>query len=241
MARWEQRVGANRHLQTQIISIPVYFHIIKSDDGTGGEVSSQQILDQIDKMNLAFQDNFVFTLAGTDTTLNSSWYTTSSGSQSAIAMKTALKVGGIDTLNIYTLNPSNGALGWSTYVVGSTADDVKDGVVVLYSTLPGGSSSAFNKGATAVHEVGHWLGLLHTFEGENCSGEGDLVADTPQQAAPTQGCPSGSDVSNVIAMLVQAYFHLIPIFPFISLTCESLFVCRPVPAEALTLLTIIWM
>jgi hypothetical protein len=115
--RWKQRVGANRHLQTEIISIPVYFHIIKMDDGSEGEVSNQQILDQITKLNEAYAGNFEFTLAGTDTTLNSSWYTTTSGSQSAIAMKTELKVGGINTLNIYTVNPSDGVLGWVSCVM----------------------------------------------------------------------------------------------------------------------------
>lgn len=112
MARWKERVGANRHLQTEIISIPVHFHIIKKDDGSGGEVSNQQILDQITKMNTAYSETFVFTLAGKTTTLNSSWYTTSVGSQSELDMKTALKVGGTNTLNIYTVDPSSGALGW---------------------------------------------------------------------------------------------------------------------------------
>jgi hypothetical protein len=117
MYRWKQRVGANRHLQTEIISIPVYFHIIQRDDGSGGEVPDQQIQDQITKLNEAYAGNFVFTLAGTDTSFNSNWYTASSGSQSALAMKTALKVGGINTLNIYTVEPSNGALGWVSYVM----------------------------------------------------------------------------------------------------------------------------
>lgn len=69
----------------------------------------------------------------------------------------------------------------------------RDGVVNLAGTLPGAEMAAYNQGLTAVHEVGHWLGLFHTFEGNSCTGEGDLVAYTPQQAEATAGCPASSD------------------------------------------------
>lgn len=69
-----------------------------------------------------------------------------------------------------------------------------DGVVIKYTALPGGSFPPFNEGAIAVHELGHWLGLLDIFDGSSCTGEGDGIDDTPQQKDATFGCPTGQDV-----------------------------------------------
>lgn len=55
--------------------------------------------------------------------------------------------------------------------------------------------SGYNKGYTLVHEVGHWLGLFHVFEGNSCDPAmpGDYVDDTPVQSTATTGCPKGKD------------------------------------------------
>lgn len=108
-------------------------------------------------------------------------------------MKRKLREGNYQDLNIYYLTkPKDNALGHSTYpqrnATEGTDDWWEDGCVILASTVPGGSEDGYNLGRTTTHEVGHWLGLLHTFEG-GCDGEGDKVSDTAPQEMATQGCP----------------------------------------------------
>lgn len=71
-------------------------------------------------------------------------------------------------------------------------DPVGDGVVVKYTTIPGGSQPYYSTGRTLTHETGHWLGLYHTFEG-GCEGNGDYVDDTPAEGEPSRGCPVGKN------------------------------------------------
>ncbi|KAM3505087.1 hypothetical protein MY11210_008112 [Beauveria gryllotalpidicola] len=66
----------------------------------------------------------------------------------------------------------------------------EDGVTIAAGTVPGGSFEPYNGGLITVHEVGHWIGLAHTFEG-GCDGEGDFIDDTPASANASYGCQIG--------------------------------------------------
>ncbi len=173
------------------IVIPVAFHVITN--GSQGNVSNNQINQQINVLNQAYSGSgFSFSLASVDYTDNASWYSMSFGSSAERQAKTALGVSTQSTLNIYAAGIGGGLLGWATFPSDLSGDPIDDGVVLLNESLPGGNASPYNLGDTGVHEVGHWLGLYHTFQG-GCRGNGDFVDDTPPERRPAYGCPIGRD------------------------------------------------
>jgi hypothetical protein len=177
--------------------IPVYFHVVNSGSSLSqGNIPDSQITAQMNVLNNAFAPTgWSFNLVAVTRTTNSTWYNDCYGS-SETAMKNALHQGSADDLNIYTCNPSGGILGYATFPSSYQSAPLKDGVVLLYSSVPGGTAAPYNEGDTGTHEVGHWMGLYHTFQGgcaRNATSGGDLVSDTPAERSPAYGCPTGRD------------------------------------------------
>lgn len=181
------------------INIPVYFHIVMPN---ANDVSNSQIQSQLNVLNSDFNStntnllpsgatNFVndatvtninFTLAGTYRYNNS---TASWGTNNAV--KAAYPPITPQThLNIWVCNIGGGILGYAQFPGGN---DATDGVVLLYSSLPGGSAAPYNLGRTATHEVGHYLNLRHIWGDGRCN-QDDFVTDTPSSDGANYGCPS---------------------------------------------------
>jgi pregnancy-associated plasma protein-A len=188
--------------------IPVVVHIIERTNGTGA-ISDARVHSQIEILNEDFQAfagtngapgndaQIEFYLAefdpsGNPTTaitrsVNNTWYNDGGSYWNSLAWDTNRY------LNIYT-NSASGALGYVPNLPqGGIAGSNSDRVVILHSTF--GRNAPFNPfhlGRTVTHEVGHFLGLEHTFAGgcSNSYTSGDLIMDTNPESSPTSGCPS---------------------------------------------------
>ncbi len=189
--------------------VPVNFHVIYN--GTTGNVPESQLDAQITVLNYNFagkdyngnpvagaaNTGYTFFKNSVTRTNNKQWFAMTPGSRNERNAKNSLVVNPTGSLNLYTCKPGQNLLGWATFPWNLAGNPNMDGVVIHYGSLPGGYLSPYNLGGTASHEIGHWVGLYHTFQGGcdggNCSGAGDLVCDTPSEGTATSGCPSGKD------------------------------------------------
>ena len=176
--------------------IPVYVHVMIGR-GNVGDVSNTRIGRQITVLNQTYSGSDVnssaggdtgarFTLAGIDRYYDDAWH----NDRKSTSYRAATRQGGANALNIWLVDFKY--LGIATFPWDYPAQASIDGIRVNYRSLPGGNIANYNLGETATHEAGHWLGLYHTFQG-GCTAPGDQVADTPAQASPSTGCPTGRD------------------------------------------------
>ncbi|WP_197024150.1 zinc metalloprotease [Nocardiopsis sp. CNT312] len=178
--------------------VPVVVHVVSASDGRG-RVSDHRIRQQIHVLNQAYGGGFAdqgvdtgfrFSLREITRTVDDTWFGDFTAHRDEI--RADLHRGGAETLNLYTTDLAGDLLGYSTFPQDQQDRPEQDGVVISYRSLPGGSLRGFDLGHTATHEIGHWLGLFHTFQ-NGCARPGDYVDDTPYEREAAAGCPRGRD------------------------------------------------
>lgn len=206
-----------------IIYIPVVFHIIHDDSLQN--ISQAQIMDQIRILNEDFRrtvgtPGFSSDAASTDMQIEfrlAQYDPNGNKSDGIIRIKSALTGNADDAvkalsywnsdkyLNVWVVknikdnNPATMTLGYAQFPWDRASRPTTDGVVVRADVVGTvGIGLAKHAGRTLTHEVGHWLGLLHTFQGgcsggTNCATQGDGVCDTPPVESASNGCPVGKN------------------------------------------------
>jgi hypothetical protein len=183
--------AVRRAIRTLPETVTINVQFTHITNGNQGIIEEHQRKKQIEVMNKAFSKSgitFIYEPATVKTVDKPAWFLMGMGSQAEREAKEELRVPPEYNLNLYTAGLQDGLLGWARFPYMLAGDPILDGVVILWESFPEGAAAPFNEGQTATHEVGHWLGLFHTFQGD-CDGIGDEVGDTPDHEGPNWGCP----------------------------------------------------
>lgn len=197
-----------------LFRIPVVVHILQSTSGEG-QISDGQVQSQIDVLNEdlgasvgtpgengtdARIEFFLATLdpggnpsSGITRSTDDTWFDDAGNYYDALAWDTRRY------MNIFT-NRASGTLGYVPDLPqGGIVGTHSDRVVILWAAFGRNApiGPPFDLGRTATHEVGHYLGLYHTFDAgcgtpSECYTTGDRICDTNPEAAPVFGCPATS-------------------------------------------------
>ena len=199
-----------------IFRIPCVVHVIRDSSGNQGNIPEDRVISGIRILNEDFlammgtngengtDCQIEFYLAEVDPdgnptngitySNNTTWYNDGGAYYNSLAWDPNRY------LNIYT-NTASGALGYVPFLPASgNVGSLADRVVVLWESYGEDApiGPPYNLGRTLTHEVGHYLGLNHTFNGGcgsgSCYSSGDLICDTSPQNSSTFGC-SGSSCS----------------------------------------------
>ena len=184
----------------------MHVHVITKGEGAAnGDVSEQMIADQLNVLNVAYAGKDG--QGGRDTAFRFRLGVGGSHHQRALVhagarhaagaqAKTALRKGGAGDAQHLHRQPGRRPPRLGDLPVATTRATPRwTAWSCCTRSLPGGAAAPYNLGDTATHEVGHWLGLYHTFQG-GCIPPGDSVTDTPRVSEPNFGDPARGSIDS---------------------------------------------
>jgi len=163
--------------------VQIFVHILRNDDGTNAAMTDAQLQQNLDRMAAFYRPHDIcFTFLGRDFIDNTDWnmnYTTA------------------EINNLHAVNPHSDAIDIYVHRVGFEGSGGN-----AYNIPSDKCSVAANASFNFEHEMGHCLGLLHTFEtfggaliecpdGSNCVTHGDRVCDTPADFSGSENSFNG--------------------------------------------------
>ncbi len=177
---------------SEVMDIPITFHLIKKTDGSGSSISNDRINEIISRFNSLYSSAMLNFFVCEIDNINDSSLFDIDNSDIAVRNEIVNTHNKNNTLNIYFVNEINnnpGAKGYSIHFENNPTDDF---IVVR-------NDRTSDEYATAEHEVGHFFRLIHTHgpsnteltyelaDGSNCATTGDLVCDTAADPKLTNG------------------------------------------------------
>ncbi len=208
-----------------IVYIPVVFHIIHNNGLEN--ISQAQIMDQIRILNEDFrrkEGTAGFSTEGVASDMQIEFrlaqYDPNGNKSDGIIRVQSTKTDNADDaakalsywnsakyLNIWVVKSINSGqvsgtiLGYAQFPWTQSSKPTTDGVMIRSDQIGIiGTGQITQGGRTLTHEIGHWLGLYHTFQdgceggtSSNCASQGDQVCDTPPVAESSSGCAVGKN------------------------------------------------
>lgn len=216
------------------ILVPVYVHVIKGSHKGEQTVSDRKIRRSLEilrrayaggQSGYAYDTRYSFTIKKITYTRNDKWYHAALFNKVDRQAKTKLHRGFSRALNLYLSGAEAQGLpllGYARFPWQYASNPKLDGVTVNVNGLPGGRARGYNLGDTVVHEVGHWLGLFHTFEsksGSGCDETNDGVADTPAEIDANFRCVDESNICDPVGMQLNGLLD--PAYNFMDYTFDT--------------------
>ena len=195
---FESRNNITNAIQSANFVIRVYFHILNCNDGTLPAATPAQLITEFNTLEAAYSaNNICFINAGYDniynTKLDSNFVVGTDNSSLFDPYRIPECINVFYNFKIKGSNSACSNCGFGGVTLG------------IPNTFCLVAKSNIGAGQTVAHEVGHCMGLLHTFDfsngfedinGSNSSTAGDLITDTPADPFGYNGQSCYSTSSN---------------------------------------------